>query len=203
MQTYDAITQLAAQVPGCPEQTLIRAYLDAARELCRRALVRRRTVTGTTSAGQTNYTLTPATDEEIIDVSFCSIDDQPIRKITYEQAVRLGGKDLGRVEYFNAGLNTVKFFGTPAGGETYEMRINSQPIRTAATISDSFVNRWGETIELGAMARIFRMAGMPWSTFDGSRFMTVQFEEALELARSQAADNDMHGIKRTVKYGGY
>jgi hypothetical protein len=205
VQLHDAVANLGLQAAGAPEPTLIRAYTDSARELCRRALVWRITLPTINSvANQADYTLTPPTDGEIFDVISLKYKDDLLVKATFEQAQRKDAATLNTPKYFQAGIvNKVTLLGAPpSSGDAIVARVNVQPDRNAVEIDDAIVDRWGEVIELGAMARILRMAGQPWTSFDGTRYYTTEFEEKLELARSSAADGDMHGVARKVRYGG-
>ncbi len=207
MTLNDLIEDLYIYVPNAPEQILKRAYVDAAREFMKETRAWRPVVTSITVVdGKTDeYTLAPPSDAEFFDTIFVDYKDDRLPKATYAQIRRRVSPHSMNPEYHRfVHADTVQISADPGADISADLLVRAvaRPTKTATEISDWVLEHFQESLDYGALTRLYRMPNRDWTSFDLSEKFEGLFREAINRNTSLAQDDMQTGVPRTVRYGG-
>jgi hypothetical protein len=207
----DLLPQVFASAPTAPNQIVTRYMRDAAREFCRRTLAWKADVLAlTVTADTANVTVTPPTDGVLIDINSAVLDNNtPLVKKTRAQLDKAFPKwrtEAGTPTHITLSetQNDILLVKIPATTYTSLLDVSGVfvPTLTATTLDDNLVDRYGEDIVNGALYRLLRLPGKPWSDPNQALFYGTLFEDAINDAKTEVADGNMVGVARKVTYGG-
>lgn len=203
-----AVVQLLAPVAEivrqAPTNTLIRAYVGAARELCNRSRWLRNRILGPTVAAQKRYNLGSDTYEEVIGIAGMSVNDGsrwiPVTEgnVANEDGEATAG--LPEVyEYVPHGQFSV--WPLPDGAYDVDVTAVIQPKLGVITIDDSLTINWEDALKAGALYRLLRIKGQPWSDPAESAVQYQLFMSGVYAAQSDVAAGFNAGAASTNRNG--
>lgn len=199
----DLAEAIAPFVPLAPEQALIRAYCDAAREFFTKSRIHRLPLEVSAVAANGTYLLVPGEHLEVFDATHCTYGNRILDKKTREQIAGLThGATSNTPSYYRiAGVDTLVIAPAPdEGGATIELIAVVRPTRTAEALDEEMVARYAGELESGAIGYALRQPKQKWTDYDGARAYLGLFLDALD--RTLGADEGMVGVARRVRYGG-
>lgn len=185
----DLIAPVAQRVRECPSSVLIRNYVAAVREFCNKTRWLTRTVTGATTIDQVRYNLGDDPHLEIIGIHAMSIarsaDD--LVPVTAGDPTRWDGSAPHELSNQYVYIPHAQFALSPKPDQAYDLTITAvvQPKRGAVSIPEELVTDWEEAFIAGALYRIMRIAGQPWTDLNESGNQLLLFNG--ELAHGHAA----------------
>jgi len=189
-----------------PEPLLVLRYLDAAREFFRRTDAWR--IDDPEFIAVTPYTDTymiDMVDAELVDVRMVRWGDNGLlQKATREQIVHANDTSTTPARFRVTGGYMI-VAPDPTTDISSSLNVGTASIRPTATadsLHDSIVDKFGEVLEQGTMARILSIPAKPWTDYAGATYFRALFESAIDYWTWRAADGDMKGVPRSIQYGG-
>lgn len=203
----DLVDEVRLHAPGAPNPLLVEKYRDAAREFFRRTLTWRGAPSAiTVGASFERYVLTPPADAEAFDATYVQIDTAaPLTKATEEQILMANPRrKTGTPRYFRVVGNTLHIDPSPESDVSSAMTAISvlRPTRTATTLPDDVVDRFGHYIQDGAIGRLLLMPQKPWTNNDKGSHHLNRFADHVDEWWALGGDGGMVGVPRAVAYGG-
>ena len=202
-------TLIVQQIPAVNDLLAERIVLETMRDFCTYTRQWRSSQDLTVTAGTLNVVVTPPTDGELVDVVTCERDGEPILKKAHNQIKAIVPRwrtQPGAPKYVTIGdaLNELYFVPTSETTLTAEMdtRLAWKPILAATEIDDLLLSRHSDCFINGALGRLFVQPDQVWTDTTRANYYNELYEDAKELARSQAEDSHMTGVVRKIKYGG-
>lgn len=165
VEVKDYLQDVAQIVRRCPTQTLVRAYVRAARKLCIESRWYRVTIVGQTVEGQQQYSLGSDPFLDIIGIRAMG-GTQGTRKWpivpsdpTQWSAVAQPG-DPRRYAY----IPQAQFAVNPTPNSVIDLQVTAvcAPKEGATQLPDEIM-RWSEGFQDGALAYLLNIPGQPWS----------------------------------------
>lgn len=204
MNLSDAVEELYTRCPGVPEALLVTSYRDAARRLLRRVrgwdIDSTTFVQGTTSA---EYAPTLPADAELVDFLFPKYAETDLERMTYDQMAARGWPETGSARGARlAGVGTIVVAPDPGTDISAELsaRLVLRPTRDATTIPDDVVIRYADVLEYGALSLIYTVPNTAVTSMNAANYYRELFNDQIDLYEAQAADGNMRGINRAVRY---
>lgn len=175
----DLRPDVAAEVMDCPNPTVDRAIIDAARDLCQAAAIWTDTIEVPITDGAGDYTLaTSVPGAEIVRCidPGCDPDGNPwaLRDYRFTDARTLHA-------------------GPQASAQTLAMTISLRPKRGATDLPDVLALDRLEGVTAGALYRVLRMPGMQWSRPE----LAMYYGRLFQTARSNAIAAVERGFAHT------
>lgn len=189
-------TWLVDVLPECPGLLADMAthhIRDACIDFCERTWAWRANITGNLVAGTATYALSPPASSQITGVLRAlaapevGATQQRLRKVG-EDAVNAAYPASGPVQAFTmADRDTALFYPTPDDTYGYTVRVALRPTAGATQlVEDSIYAEYRYTIAQGALARLKRMAGKPWSDSAGAVACQSEFVRGVREAKLSA-----------------
>jgi len=178
---YSSVRLYAQQ---CPDATIDKYLIEAVREFCRQSLYYQATQISNVVSGQSVYTLSPSTGEEVHAIAGLEVDG-----VTYKS---LDQSDIGRNDYTITGYqfeppNYLNISPVPTANITngLEIRLVLLPSESTTTIPDSVYRNYKEIIVAGALAYILSQQNEAWSNPELAQFMLQRFEVGFKQAKGE------------------
>ena len=189
--------------PTAPSVLIDRMFIEATQELCSRARVVTETVGNVTLDGSADYAITPPTGMELVEPLAIRSNNADLVK---RPKRKIGGANLSRVGtaayFYKSNVNRIGIAPLQASGTLTDIECSFRPTDDTTEIDDELWQEYGKTIRDGALSKFLSIRGKDWTDLGLAEFHLNRFEDALDIAVEKAADGNMVGIKRTVKYGG-
>jgi len=211
MATIDSLlSRVTVHAYSAPNNLIRQAIIESAREFCRDSRFWREDLTALdTVVDQSSYTFTLPTDSEMVDYSniYYSTKRQLIAK-TMRQLDTINHQwrtQTGEPYYYMRENNAdIKIAYIPQEIIVDAIQANAvlQPNLAATTIDDKILNDYDETIIHGALYRVLRIPGRPWSDLKTANYYQGLFLTKVDEAGSRATDGRQKGVIRTTAYGG-
>ena len=207
MNLSDAVEDLYTRCPGVPEALLVTSYRDATRRFLRR--VRGWVIDSTYNSGFTQgatsaeYVATLPPDAELVDFLYPRYLATDLERMTYDQMVGRGWPDVGSVRGARlSGVNTIVVAPDPEMdiSADFSARLVLRPTRDATTIPDDVVIRYADALEYGALSLIYTVPNTAVTSMNAANYYRELFNDQIDLYEAQAADGNMRGINRAVRY---
>lgn len=190
MNVTQALPKIAQIARGCPTPTLIKAYVDAARDFCGQTRWLRDTLAPiSTTANTAGYTLTPTdATTEIIGVR------QVLASDSNNGSWRLGRLDETQWP-LNAGPNpprvyayvpesSIDLYYTPDGVYTLTVTAQVQPVGNATAVPDELDRKWGRVIQAGTLAYLLDVPGQQWTNLARAQLYRREFQAGVNNAKA-------------------
>lgn len=207
-----AARKLRISVPEAPWPVLRDALLSSARDFCRRTYAWRAVNEIDTTPNSYAYYAFLDTVADVVDFVLITntTTGNEIKKKTPQQIVSEHGADLltkvGEPEFaYLTGLvkNGVAF--APIPDDVYRIHLEFAVIPLADNtpgLDDQLWTHYETPIIHGAMANLLEIPDKSWSDPRRAAYHRAEFEAAIPIAKSRAADGNMTGVVRKVRYGG-
>lgn len=192
MNVTQALPKIAQIARGCPTPTLIKAYVDAARDFCGQTRWLQDALAAfNTVAGDATYTLTPTDDQtEIVGVNLIWVTDQNSNQWKI-------GPSLQAEWNLTAGTNppqtyayvpesSIALYYTPDGVYSLAVTAQVQPIGTATTVPDDLDRKWGRVLQAGTLAYLLDVPGQHWSNPARAQAYRREFQAGVNNAKADA-----------------
>lgn len=178
---YSSVRLYAQQ---CPDATIDKFLLEATREFCRQSWYYQATQVANIVLGQSTYTLTPSTGEEVVAIAGLEVDGSTYNPLTQED---IGRNDLTLTGFQFEPPNYLSISPEPTANVTdgLEIRLVLQPAENASTIADSIYRNYKEIIVAGALAYILSQQSEAWSNPELAQFMLQRFETGWKAAKGE------------------
>lgn len=206
-QFSDLVPEIRPLVQKAPIPVITNAVLMAARELCRDSFCYRHTVSRlTTVDAQADYTPTLPVDTRIVKIiswdfpSRLSVRAQEDLDLTMPDWRVMPG--VPRFITLKDG-NTVTLAPAPATGANNQLGLllALQPVRSATSVEDEFMEQNAEYIINGALANLMLQKGQEWFDPQTGAFYKQLFEND-KIEAKAAARQDNNAKARPMTYGG-
>lgn len=168
-------------VIGCPMPVVDQAIVSAAIEFCERTYVWRHTpATVAAVEATTSYAFVTPTGAKVERVQAAWLDGIPlkVRNATDMLGVADWLTKTGTPEYLVA-LDDSNWRLYPLGGGDVDMLVTLKPTRDATTIDSDIFEAHVESIAAGALARLQKKAGKPWSDLEQAAINKGIFDTAI------------------------
>lgn len=206
----ELLPEVLATAPSCPMPTVVRNLRHAARELCEKAKCWRVDVEGDPiAAGEAEYMFYVPEDTVMVAPISLTIDGRPLNPGSL-QILNADSPDwrtrIGPpTQYLRSADegNSIRLYMIP--DRRYDSpgiygEIAVKPTRTAMGVSELFMDRYGNALVEGALARLL-MIPSDWYAPNQSSYHLAAFQTAIDAARAYANGDDLPK-RRTVRYGG-
>jgi hypothetical protein len=205
VNVIDVIQPVAQLVKNCPVNTLVRAYVDAARTLCGESRWLRATVTGSTIADQRIYLLGNDPSYEIIGITAITITESAdkVRTLTERASSRWDRTEANDLPEFYQYIPEAQFAVHPLANRVLPMQVGVvvQPKRGATALDDSLLTRWDRALENGALAYLLDMKTEAWYDPAKANKSLLFFNAAVFSANHVAENNFNAGAMPTDHIG--
>lgn len=141
---------------GCPSPVVNESLRRGLREFCRESEAWRETLSTTTVADQTEYT-----------ISSLITGDGRIQRV---REIRVSDNALHPSLYTVEDDRTLTFKNALAGSETMEVDVSLLPTERWDTIPDTLADEWGDAPKAWALAHLKAMPRTPWADPDGAQY---------------------------------
>jgi hypothetical protein len=192
-----SLLQDAAQVARrCPNPTLVRAYLRAARKFCTQSRWLRRELTVGTEAGETLYDLVPGTGDPLLEIIgvrvVTGVDPAQPRQgrwpINPNDPMAWRPSQPGRpTEYCYVPEDQISVNAPPDRVYTLTVTVECQPLLGSTVLPDDLLRKWDTALTDGALAYLLNLPGQPWSQPNLGRTYAVSFQAAINNAKADVA----------------
>lgn len=199
------LAPIAELVRQAPTNTLVRAYVAAAREFCQETRWHRKEILGPTVVDQKRYNLGSDTFEEVFGIAAMSLNTgeaswKPVTEGNVGNQDPNAGSDLPTLyEYVPHGQFSL--YPTPNG--VYDVKVTAviQPKTGVTTIDSVLLTNWDETIRHGALYRLLRIKGQPWTDPAESGVQNGLFMKGVYKAQADVAAGFNAGAASTSALG--
>lgn len=166
MKYSDLASYVLLQVPNCPLFQIEQALRDSAIEFCEKTDAYLQEIEDIQLiAGVDEYDLSPPSGTVINHVLDILRDGQPLAPVGMRYIHRK--KDQGKpVAYTQTDSNTLIFAPTPKDAETLKVFYSVKPSQNSSSVPDAIAKENTETLVHGALWRLYRIAGTPWSSME-------------------------------------
>lgn len=190
---------VAQRCLGAPTPSLVEAYLQAARVLCKRSGWFTEELPVPTVAGDTSYSLTPTDAEnEIIGVRLviAEVSSTNIYELERRAKRRWCLTDTAREPEFFDYVPDATVDIHPAPAAVYDLTVTAilRPVLGSVTLDSTLVTRWDEAFRIGALASLQAIPGQAWTDQRLAANNTASFENWCNKAASAAAKRFQRGV---------
>lgn len=190
---------VAQRCLGAPTPSLVEAYLQAARVLCKRSGWFTEELDVATVADDTSYALTPTDSEnEIIGVRLviAEVSTNKIYEVEQRAKRRWCLEDNASEPEFYDYVPDAILDIHPAPAGVYDLTVTAilRPVLLSVTLDSTLVTRWDEAFRLGAMASLQAIPGQAWTDQRLAANNSVAFENWCNKAASAAAKRFKRGV---------
>ncbi|MBP9155852.1 MAG: hypothetical protein KBF48_12980 [Xanthomonadales bacterium] len=194
---------ISASAPGYNETSAIRELRMALRKICQEGHVSQDTVETSLSIGDRSIYVSSPNAAHLVVHRVLSIT-KPTGDI---RIVALD--DLNKIEGWRTATGDPTMATTETPGELVlnraptvaitpiYVRVTTIPTLTSTKIDEDVMNRHGEAVADGALARILRIPGKPWTNPNAAMAAEQRFNVAISRARSGSAKNNAFTSIRT------
>jgi hypothetical protein len=201
----DALPRIAQIVRGCPTPTLVKAYVDAARDFCGQTRwLRDELATFSTTSGDASYTLTP-TDAQttIIGVRLVWATDAngnkwPLGTQDELEWSRNAGPNPPRVYAYVPESEIVLYY-TPDAAYSIDVTAQIQPTEDATEVPDILDQKWGRVIASGALAYLLDLPGQKWTNHGMAEKEDRKFKAGINNAKADEQRGYNTGARRAKR----
>ena len=203
------VPQVAVHVPEASHPVISIALINAARDLCQKARVLRKTLDPIDSvADQGVYSPSYPAGYELVDFINVRFEDRGLSPTT---TTKLGERDpkwrdkSGNVDwYLRDGANGIRLVKKPSSAVTDAINIEAavKPALGGDDIDDLLVSEHLGALVDGTLYYLYRMPNKPWSSMNSAGSHNELFQYAIDQAWNRASDGHIKGVRRRVKYGG-
>jgi hypothetical protein len=183
----DLLQDIAQKIRPCPQITLQRAYLRAAREWCRQSQWYGVNVDAVLTVDTASYDINQLGQLEALNIESVSL--QPLPVASGVRRVPLNRGDATQFVPDNTSGQCRRFAYIPEGVLMFDpppdraypvtVRILCQPTRSATTIPDELVVKWQTAFELGALSYLYDLSGEPWANPAEAKIKASEFRSRI------------------------
>jgi hypothetical protein len=186
--------EIRQDVPDAPLPTLDRANLWAIRDFCTETLIDKEWLTTISSVdGQAEYTLTPTSGYEVVNLVRVLYEDDPIKIVTENW---LNHKFRGSIWretessgptwcYLSTDRGSIRLVYIPeSDGDDLDVYVAIRPTRTATAAADLIYKDWYEVIADGARGYLYGMMAMPWGNPQLSEYYNRKYRDGKGKAKA-------------------
>lgn len=177
-------------VPGCLNASIREAVAASAHEFCASSKVWRViTDSVNTVAGTSDYAVTlPGLLEHIWSFSVNGIEIDPANT-KFESLQHVGDSGFPqRVSIVDTSI--VRLYPTPETAYAIRVSCSLKPARTALSLESTLYDHYAETIASGAIYRLTRTPGKPWSNPEVAGLHKTLFDQGID----EALHRDQHSV---------
>jgi len=202
-QVLGPVSEIVRQ---CPTTTLIQAYIAAVREFCNKTRILKTSITGVTVADTAQYNLGDDASNEVIGIRAMSIqgDGTNWTPVTdRSQTLWDANASTDEPEFYNY-LPHAAFLLGPTPNAVYNLDVTAvlQPKLGVVSFEESLLVDWSEAFKAGALHRLLRIKGEPWSDPGESNAQLILFTAQLNYGKSAEAAGHNAGSAATERNGG-
>jgi hypothetical protein len=205
IQVLDIMSEVAQICRGCPNTTLIQAYVSAARMFCNRSRWLRATISGATIVDQKGYSLGSDTYAEIIGISSIEIVEtvDDTHPLTERDSSKWDKNDEHDVPEFYQYVPEGQFALHPLPDAIYTLAVGVilQPKSGVNSVDETLVTSWDFTLQAGALAYLLKLPGLPWTDKAEAKVQQAAFDADCFAAHSAQRGYNA-GAKSTDHLGG-
>jgi len=202
------ITEVLPFVPECPDTLVANNIRSATIDLCEKSKAYKFDLDPiSTISGVYEYDFDQPTGTEVHQILHMIYDGKDMDPIS-PRSLELNYPDWrdrtgNPYVYLQKTANTFWTVPVPSASTANAliMSVALKPTRTSNNIDTEFSNQYRDGIIYGALYRLLRMPGKPWSDIYAAQEYLFQFNQEVKQAELKARGGDL-GVKRTVKYKG-
>lgn len=185
------LPEVLPYVPGCPDQSCLRAIRNATIELCTRSLVWQvLSEQEQLSKGDDAYEIDPPDEAELVMLMEVYIDGREIRPIAPDQMRFVGvgpwPTSSGPPSSYIESGGTIRFVPLPDVSFKIVTRAAFRPTLDSTAFDDSLYRDWWEAIRSGALSRLQMIPGQSWSDMKTAGVNAALFAKGLGNAKIAA-----------------
>lgn len=204
----DLVPEVLSIAPSVPLPTIVRAFRNAARELCRRGECFRYEVANDVVAKNlAEHELSRPSNTDLLRPIALTINEEPLKPTSpsiLDADDTTWRSETGTPRKFFRSANDTNWIRLyPIPDRTFTTGIQGeivvQPTRTATSIDDVFLDRYQEALVDGALSKLLPVAGTTWYSPDLASYHLGRFESGILEAKSIANGGDMPK-RRVVRY---
>lgn len=169
------LPHLRADVPGCPEPSMLRELLNALDEFCTRTWVWWHWLEDgdvELDAGEVAYTLTPPTSTRIVGLVEVQYGD---------------GSPLVGYRFRPPNLRMDQ---APLASASLKVCLALKPAPGSTSVDDSLYNDWREAACAGAKFRLMTLPGKPWTNLEAAAYHRKIFDQYCRDAVRRVSHNN-------------
>lgn len=207
MATYDKFfPNILPEVPGAAEMVVENAVKNAVIEFCEKSLILQRDHDPVTLVqGIVDYDLEPPTGYLVVKVMKAWLENNQLDPLApdfvreaavYNRLFSSYQDESGTPRsYLQKDERSISVWSPPAQKYTngLTMRVALKPTRDSSSVEDVVYEDYAEVIAAGALARLMRSAGKPYTNVEMAGVNQQVFQQGINLARSRA----LHGLVRS------
>lgn len=195
MKPWDQfLPDILPHCPGCPDLVAEEEARNAAEEFLTETKAWRQWIGGmVTVAGQTDYTPYLPAGARLVKLHEATLDGEPL-DVEGIRAAERGGAYKATTDLIAIILGP----DAPVAGKTLRVRLSLSLKSTATGLDDVMFDAYRMAIADGAIARICRAEGKPYSNPSKADAHEVRFQQAISTARARAARGHSSDPKRVV-----
>lgn len=212
IQVDTVVDQVLQICRECPMQTIVSAYVDAARRLCDHSRWLLKNVPGVTVANTALYTLdliaTGDTFNEIIGIQAMSLTENATTINALTETFSGGWNPNPTVpptdiptDYQYVPQGQVAFRQTPNGAYVFLANAVVSPKNGSVSVDSTLVSVWDYVLEAGALAYLLALPRTPWTDKAEARVQGKLFDGWCNQAASSAQRGFNAGAQTTDRNG--
>jgi hypothetical protein len=182
VKTWDAFfPEIAPEVMGCPDASIKSALAAAAAEFCDRTHLWREVLDAETmTPGEAEYELQAS--GVVAAVQTVTVDGTAIYPSHFEAVLPAdtSGKPYG---FYLVADTTLRFFPVPDAAYPFVAQVVLKPSKSARGVEDFLFESYGDAIIDGALYRLRKIPGKPWSDPTLAELSRANFERGIAKAR--------------------
>jgi hypothetical protein len=200
----DLLKDIAQRVRPCPQVSMQRAYVRAAREFCRQSQWYGVNLTAVLVAGTAIYDVNALGSLEALNIDSVSLQPLPagngVRPVPMNRgdpSQFVPGNTAGQpVRYGYLPEGAIAFDPPPNGAYPVTVRVICQPILEAVEVPDEILVKWQTALEAGALAYLYSLSGEPWADTREAMLQQRVFQGKINDARADRQRGYMVGSVR-------
>ncbi len=190
--------RLLVQVPGCSEPLAQQSLLDAAIEFCDKSLIIRQNLdVFFTVDGRKVYDLDPPTSSHTIArVLSVECDGRVLNGLLQEDTAGLSTDPSRPLAFYTTRTDNellLNLYPIPDDRYRATAHVALKPTRTAQQLDDDLFTIWADAIIDGAISRIARIPGQPFTDVNYAMAMANSAREKTAKARIEAYNGRIRG----------
>jgi len=198
--SFDTLAEeLRLDIPGMVDALAVREVRNAAIDFCNRTRCWKFEQDTITTSTETEYDMEPPSGSVVSEVIRVKYAANVLEGKPYE--VLLDYATNSTMYYGVLNPRVLKLAGTPVADKTLDVMVALKPSISSRRIEDYIYEEYSEVFRHGALARLFAMAGKPWTNTTLSGYHSSEYESAVTTATTKCETGGVR-TAHTVKYGG-
>ncbi len=179
------------EVPVCPQPIVLEAILRASIEFCERTRLFDETVSVTTTAGDSEYTLSVTSGYTAHDILYVkkTSDDTYLGASKREvfDASNTYTDDGEPTAYYLTATGKLKLGPVPTASDldTYSVKLIIKPSTSATTVQDALADHWALVIAAGAKSFLYAQKNTAWYAPDEAAVKGAFFTAGVNRAKAE------------------